>query len=147
MVNNKRDWSEHYEMVYDIFCKNNYSKNIKPTIRGFCDFIGISLGKRQKWEAGQWPSADDLLSLHKKMGFSYAWLVAGEGEPFDTPTQQIIQHTTLAPPKPELDMQQLLARLEAIEKKVGVRGTGADEDPHVGTQVDNAALGARQDGN
>ena len=37
----------------------------------------------QKWSKGQWPSAEDLETIHDKLGFSYSWLVTGEGDPFE----------------------------------------------------------------
>ena len=55
----------------------------RPTIRGFCDFLDISAGKREKWSKGQWPSAEDLEKLHDRLGFSYRWLITGEGDPFE----------------------------------------------------------------
>lgn len=142
MVNNKRNWSKQYEIIYNIFCKKNHSNDNKPTIRGFCDLLGISLGKRQKWEAGQWPNADDLLVLHKKMGFSYEWLVTGEGDLFDTPQQQ----TALTPPEPQIDVRELLARLEAVEKKLEIAGEEGDKPPYADTQAGHVARGVQQDG-
>lgn len=76
-------WHVKYQLVYDYFCSIADSKECKPTVRGFCDFLGISAGKRQKWSQGQWPSAEDLEVLHDKLGFSYRWLITGEGDPFE----------------------------------------------------------------
>lgn len=76
-------WHYKYEYVYDFFCSVADSKGYKSTVRGFCDFLGISAGKRQKWSQGQWPSAEDLEILHDKLGFSYRWLITGEGDPFE----------------------------------------------------------------
>ncbi len=45
-------------------------------------FLGVSQGCMQAWERGQLPSAKDMLTMHKKLGFSYSWLISGEGEPF-----------------------------------------------------------------
>ena len=52
-------------------------------MRGFCAFLSISTGKNQKWAQGQWPSAEDIETIHDKLGFAYSWLVTGEGEPFE----------------------------------------------------------------
>lgn len=76
-------WLQQYKMVYDFFCSVALSKGFKPTLRGFCDCLGISMGKRQKWSQGQWPSAEDLETIHDKLGFSYRWLITGEGDPFE----------------------------------------------------------------
>lgn len=56
---------------------------MKATNKTFCDFLNISTGKLQKWSKGQWPSAEDLETIHDKLGFSYSWLVTGEGDPFE----------------------------------------------------------------
>lgn len=56
---------------------------MKATNKTFCGFLNISTGKLQKWSKGQWPSAEDLETIHDKLGFSYSWLVTGEGDPFE----------------------------------------------------------------
>lgn len=76
-------------------------------MRGFCDFLGISPGKRQKWSQGQWPSAEDLENLHDKLGFSYRWLITGEGEPFEEDGP---------PPQTEREAE-LQARLAELERE------------------------------
>ncbi len=76
-------WHINYEMVYERFRSLADSKGFKANVRGFCDFLEISAGKRQKWSLGQWPSAEDLEKLHDRLGFSYRWLITGEGEPFE----------------------------------------------------------------
>lgn len=70
-------------MVYDYFCSVAVNKGTKPTVRGFCTFLGITTGKNQKWAQGQWPSAEDIETIHDTLGFAYSWLVTGEGEPFE----------------------------------------------------------------
>ena len=102
MENRPKNFTKHYEFIYDIFLKKYALNNISPSLRGFCSFLGISLGKRQAWqERGQWPSAEDLETLHNKMGFSYRWLVTGEGEPYrddiTTPQQETPQAPAPAP--------------------------------------------------
>ncbi len=79
----KKDWSYKCEMVYKTFCSVAASKDMKATNKTFCDFLNISTGKLQKWSKGQWPSAEDLETIHDKLGFSYSWLVTGEGDPFE----------------------------------------------------------------
>lgn len=37
----------------------------------------------QHWEKGQLPNAVNLLTIHERLGFSFALLVIGEGEPFE----------------------------------------------------------------
>lgn len=79
----KKNWIQKHKIVYDYFCSVAVAKGAKPTVRGFCAFLGITTGKNQKWSQGQWPSAEDLETLHDKLGFAYSWLVTGEGDPFE----------------------------------------------------------------
>lgn len=76
-------WHTKYEIVFSHFKKNATSFGYKPTLQGFCDFLEISPGKRDKWSKGQWPSAEDLENIHDRLGFSYRWLITGEGDPFE----------------------------------------------------------------
>lgn len=106
-------WLQQYKMVYNFFCSVALSKGFKPTLRGFCDCLGISMGKRQKWSQGQWPSAEDLETIHDKLGFSYRWLVTGEGDPFE-------DGGTLPGDAKEtavLSLSRAQARLEDLEKE------------------------------
>ena len=43
----------------------------------------------QKWEKGQRPTAPHIKLIHDKLGFSYDWLITGEGEPMDEQQKQI----------------------------------------------------------
>lgn len=108
-------WHVNYQIVYNYFCSVAQAKGSKPTVRGFCDFLGISLGKRNKWSQGQWPSAEDLETLHDKLGFSYRWLITGEGNPFEEggtlPEADIEKKNT------EEERQRLEARLRELEQK------------------------------
>lgn len=36
-------WLQQYKMVYNFFCSVALSKGFKPTLRGFCDCLGISM--------------------------------------------------------------------------------------------------------
>lgn len=79
----RKKWLYCYEIVYKEFCRIADTKGNKPSVRGFCAFLNISMGKRNKWALGQWPSAEDMETLHDKLGFSYRWLITGEGDPFE----------------------------------------------------------------
>lgn len=80
----EQDWSEQYKIVWNIFLAHPQSVENGISRRCLSRYLGISSGKTQKWEAGQWPSAEDLSKLHDKLGLSYRWLVTGIGEPFDS---------------------------------------------------------------
>lgn len=75
------DWSQCYEIAYKKFCSLADKTGDAATQRGFARFLGASQGKVKAWAGGQWPLASDLAVLAEKLGFSYQWLVTGEGEP------------------------------------------------------------------
>lgn len=137
-------FKKQFDLIHDIFKKSNHALEFGTSYSGFARFLGVSVGKVQAWrEGGQWPKAQDIALLHRKMGFSYEWLVTGEGDPFDTPQKQ----TAFTPPEPEIDMRELLARLEAVEKKIDGSGDDTGEGPYAPTQAALAARGVRRDGN
>lgn len=76
-----KDWSKPYEIVYKKFCKQAQEAGEKASQLAFARFLGASQGKVKAWAGGQWPLASDLAVLAEKLGFSYQWLVTGEGEP------------------------------------------------------------------
>lgn len=108
-------WHIKYQLVYDYFCSVADSKGSKATVRGFCDFLGISAGKRQKWSQGQWPSAEDLENLHDKLGFSYRWLITGEGDPFEE--GGTLPEAEVAKREEKEKRLRLEARLQELERK------------------------------
>lgn len=71
------DWSKCFEIVYDNFLRMNAKEGVSR--RALAAYLGISQGKLQKWEKGQWPNAQDLAMLADRFGFSYRWLITGEG--------------------------------------------------------------------
>ncbi len=106
----KRNWKQHFDFIYKNFIDIASSKEVKPTNKGFVEFIGITIGKFGKWSKGQWPSAEDLEALHKKMGFSYSWLVTGTGDPFD---EDASAHADTS------DTAALHARIAELEHEIG----------------------------
>ena len=52
-------------------------------------YLGITQGKMIAWKDGQWPAAADLAVIAERLGFSYRWLVTGEGDPHaDEPSEK-----------------------------------------------------------
>lgn len=78
-----QNFSHLYEIMCNLFYTTPHATTFGRTKLGLARFLGMSQGKTQSWEKGQWPKAEDLRVLHQKMGFSYRWLVTGEGDPFD----------------------------------------------------------------
>lgn len=77
-----QDFSQRFEIIYNKFCEGAEAKGHRASKLALSKFLGISQGKMQKWESGQVPQPDDLQMLHHIFGFSYAWLITGEGDPY-----------------------------------------------------------------
>ena len=117
-------WHINYEMVYERFRSLADSKGFKANVRGFCDFLEISAGKRQKWSLGQWPSAEDLEKLHDRLGFSYRWLITGEGG--DLPEEGARVHALEARLQ-ELEQENAALKAKLTSSEVGeLRGRLAE---------------------
>lgn len=79
-----RDWSQSYKILYDYYFDSLLAYEFGKSKLGFARLLGVSQGKTQHWEKGQWPSAEDLAVIAEKFGCDYKWLVTGEGDPFAT---------------------------------------------------------------
>ncbi len=77
------DFRHRFEFIYKTFFQAASKKGEKASKLALAKFLGISQGRLQNWESGKTPQPEDLRKLHDLFGFSYAWLVTGEGEPFD----------------------------------------------------------------
>ena len=78
------NFSQRFEIIYKTFATWGAKNGFKPSKLAFSRFIGISQGCMQNWEKGQIPAGKDLKTIHDKLGFAYDWLIAGEGEMFDS---------------------------------------------------------------
>lgn len=81
------DFSQRFKIIYKIFLERAAKDGQRTSKAALAKYLGSSSGKLQKWESGSLPQQDDLKLLHELFGLSYAWLVTGEGEPFDAPPQ------------------------------------------------------------
>lgn len=75
------DFSQQFEIIYEKFSCWAKSDNRPSSKLAFSRYLDVSQGRMQKWEAGQIPRPADLKTIHDKLGFSYSWLITGEGEP------------------------------------------------------------------
>ncbi len=98
------DFSHRFDIIYKTFATRALAKNEPTSKLAFARFMGASQGRMQSWERGQLPRPDDLQRLHETLGFSYHWLMTGEGDPFGAPTD-----TTTA---------ELLDRIAALEAEL-----------------------------
>ena len=75
------NFSQRFEIIYKKFSCWAKSDNRPYSKLAFSRYLDISQGRMQKWEAGQMPRPADLKIIHDKLGFSYSWLITGEGDP------------------------------------------------------------------
>lgn len=81
------DFRQRFEFIYKNFFQAASSKGEKASKLALAKQLGISQGRLQNWESGKTPQPEDLRKLHDIFGLSYAWLITGEGEPFDAQIQ------------------------------------------------------------
>lgn len=62
-------WPQQLEIIIDKYCSSELAKDEQFVRSTFAKFLGISTGKAQAWERGQRPSADDLETISRKLGF------------------------------------------------------------------------------
>ena len=79
------DFSHQFDIIYKTFAARALANNEPTSKLAFARFMEASQGRIQSWERGQFPRPDDLQRLHEKLGFSYHWLMTGEGDPFGSP--------------------------------------------------------------
>lgn len=74
---------QRFEIIYNFFCKKAEEDGRQTSKLALARLLGISQGKMQKWEKGQVPASIDIKIIHEKLGFSYSWLITGEGPQFE----------------------------------------------------------------
>lgn len=106
-------FSQQFEIIYEKFSRWAKSDNRPYSKLALSRYLDISQGRMQKWEAGQIPRPADLKIIHDKLGFSYSWLITGEGEP-------CVEVTTGLPSASSdevVSLQKRIAELEAELKE------------------------------
>jgi phage repressor protein C with HTH and peptisase S24 domain len=110
----KKNFTQQFEIIRNKFIAGEGGKN--STLLAFAHFLGHTHdGKVNAWKKGQWPSADDITSIHDRLGFAYRWLLTGEGEMFDDiPTANI----PISAPDTEAENKELKAKNAALEAEL-----------------------------
>lgn len=137
MGKKSRSWLKCLEIVYDFYCRQVRASGGKPTQTGFWEHLGATRGKFQKWSKGQWPSVEDLQAIHEKFGFSYSWLVTGEGEMFDTKDRELAAKDEELAAKARL-VEEKDAEIARLTNMILVDGAG---DKHGSENIGKAADG------
>lgn len=104
------DFKQRFEIIYKKYAAWGIQNGFKPSKLAFSRFLDVPQGTMQGWEyRGSLPTGKDLKTIHDKLGFSYDWLITGEGEQFDESAQ------VMAAQKAEIE------RLEAENRKLNAR--------------------------
>lgn len=85
------DFKQRFEIIYKKFADWGIQNGFKPSKLAFSRFIGVFQATMQRWEKGQLPSGKDLKTIHDKLGFSYDWLISGEGEMLDSAAKKLAE--------------------------------------------------------
>lgn len=84
------DFTQRFEIIYKKFASWGILNGFKPSKLAFSRFLGVAQSTMQRWEyQGSIPAGKDLKTIHDKLGFSYDWLISGEGEMFDSTEQAL----------------------------------------------------------
>lgn len=75
------DFSQRFEIIYKRFFELAAAENLPNSKIDLARMLGISQGRLQHWERGQIPRPDDLIKIHNTLGFSYSWMLTGDGDP------------------------------------------------------------------
>lgn len=77
------EFSDRFEIIYQKYATWGEKNGFKPSKLAFSRFLGVFQTSMQRWEKGKIPNPKELKTIHEKLGFSYDWLISGEGEMFD----------------------------------------------------------------
>lgn len=87
-----KNFKHRFEIIYNEYTKGFEGTGAKPNLSAFARFLELPVSTVKSWEKRDViPSAKDIKIIHDKLGFSYDWLIAGEGEIYDTATQKLAE--------------------------------------------------------
>lgn len=112
------EFKQRFEIIYKKFADWGIQNGFKPSKLAFSRFIGVFQATMQRWEKGQIPSGKDLKTIHDKLGFSYDWLISGEGEMFDSAAQK------LAEQEAEIARLRTMLLIDGVGDKAAATGIG-----------------------
>lgn len=86
-----KNFSPRYLTVYRKYSEIVARTGARCSESGLARFLDVSQTTSQRWKNGQIPDPISLKMIHDKLGFSYDWLIAGEGEVFDATVKSDLQ--------------------------------------------------------
>lgn len=123
----EENFSQRFEIVYKKYAERVEELGSKPSKLAFSRYVGVVQATMQRWEAGQVPGPKDLKTLHDKLGFSYDWLISGEGEPeSDTPSSRL-----------QVENENLKKEIQRLQTQIFVEGAS--------DQAEQVAIGKTAD--
>lgn len=132
------DFKQRFEIIYKKYAGWGIQNGFKPSKLSFSRFLGVPQGTMQGWEyRGSLPTGKDLKTIHDKLGFSYDWLITGEGEMFDTKDRELAAKDEELAAKDRL-MEEKDAEIARLTNMIFVDGAG---DKHGSENIGKAAAG------
>lgn len=126
------EWTQQYEIIRDKITTALATQGRRFSLQNTADLLGVGIGKVRAWERGQRPSADDLETIGRALGFSAQWLLFREGKPYGEADRPI----PAASPRPLATTDQttrpaagegLTQQMEALERLLR-KANAPDED-------------------
>ena len=104
-----KNFSEFYKIMHERYLSLSASDVHGKSKIGLARCLGISQGRMQHWEKGQWPSAADCWNISQKLEIRLEWIVTGEGPMLATDSEPP------APNHPHIDEELLLQMSDLLE--------------------------------
>lgn len=115
------DFKERFEIIFRKYAEWGRKNGFRPSKLALARFLDIPQATLQGWEnRGSAPSGKALKTIHDKLGFSYDWLITGEGEMFDT------QALTIAELEAENERLKTRLSIESLPETEIARAAGAE---------------------
>lgn len=113
------NFKDRFAIIYKRYYEWGIQNGFKPSKLGLSRFLNVPQGTMQNWEyKGKIPSGKDLKTIHDKLGFSYDWLISGEGEMLDQAAEK------LASQEAEIAKLKTLILVDGVGDSGGLTNTG-----------------------
>ena len=86
-----KNFSGRFKIIYAKYCAIEIEADGRPSESALARFLDVSQTTVQRWKNSQIPGPESLKAIHDKLGFAYDWLIAGEGEMYDTTVQKLAE--------------------------------------------------------
>lgn len=104
--------SQRLEIIYEAYRKFGEKNGFTASQSALARYLGVPQPTWARWLGkGQLPSPPALKTIHDKLGFSYDWLISGEGEMYDETAERMAEQSR------EIQRLQAIILAGAADKK------------------------------